>query len=109
MLVSAGRPPSVTDFQRNTIAGAKAKGPYGMLLLAAIDLEGVFQRLQTGDADVVQEPTQQPYGVRDCAVHEAADNLVRVQELSGAEGGAVTGGPTRSRESTRWSNRLIPT
>ena len=40
-----------------------------------------FERLQASDAEVVQEPTEQPYGVRDCAVRDSAGNLIRIQEL----------------------------
>jgi catechol 2,3-dioxygenase-like lactoylglutathione lyase family enzyme len=40
-----------------------------------------FERLQAGDAEVVQEPTEQPYGVRDCAVRDPAGNLIRINEL----------------------------
>ncbi len=58
-----------------------AKGTYAMLLLATKDLDGAFERLQARDADVVQEPTEQPYGVRDCAVRDPAGNLIRIQEL----------------------------
>ena len=50
-------------------------------LLATADLDGVFARLQASDAKVVQEPTGQPYGVRDCAVRDPVGNLIRVQEL----------------------------
>jgi uncharacterized glyoxalase superfamily protein PhnB len=58
-----------------------AKGTYATLLLATQDLDGAFERLQAGDAEVVQEPTEQPYGVRDCAVRDPAGNLIRIQEL----------------------------
>jgi uncharacterized glyoxalase superfamily protein PhnB len=57
-----------------------AKGSYATLLLATPDLDGTFERLQAGDAEVVQEPTEQPYGVRDCAFRDPAGNLVRIQE-----------------------------
>jgi catechol 2,3-dioxygenase-like lactoylglutathione lyase family enzyme len=73
--------PGITDEERRTIAEMMAKGTYAGLLLATKDLDGTFERLQAGDADVVQEPTEQPYGVRDCAVRDAAGNLVRIQEL----------------------------
>ena len=59
-----------------------AKGTYAMLLLATKDLDGTFEQLQASDAEIVQEPTEQPYGVRDCAVRDPAGNLVRIQELS---------------------------
>jgi uncharacterized glyoxalase superfamily protein PhnB len=52
-----------------------------MLVLATKDLDGTFERLQASDAEVVQEPTEQPYGIRDCAVRDSAGNLIRIQEL----------------------------
>ena len=58
-----------------------AKGTYAIVLLATKDLDGTFERLQASEADVVQEPMEQPYGVRDCAVRDPAGNLVRIQEL----------------------------
>ena len=48
---------------------------------ATADLDGTFERLQDGDAEVVQEPTEQPYGIRDCAFRDPAGNLIRIQEL----------------------------
>ena len=73
--------PGVTDDERRTIAEMMAKGTYAIILLATADLDGAFARLQAG-AEVVQEPTEQPYGVRDCAVRDPAGNLIRIQELS---------------------------
>jgi uncharacterized glyoxalase superfamily protein PhnB len=59
-----------------------AKGTYGWILLATNDLDGTFERLQASDAaEVAQEPAEQPYGVRDCAVRDPAGNLIRIQEL----------------------------
>ena len=75
-----GAGPGITDDERRTIAEMMAKGTYGSLLLATKDLDGAFERLQAGDAEVVQEPTEQPYGVRDCAVRDPAGNLIRIQE-----------------------------
>ena len=59
----------------------QAQGTFASLLLATHDLEGTFERLQARDAEIVQEPTDQPYGVRDCAVRDPAGNMVRIQEL----------------------------
>eukprot|EP01133_Synstelium_polycarpum_P024553 gene24553-29449_t len=73
--------PGITDEERRTIIEMMAKGTYGGLLLATKDLDDTFERLQAGDIDVVQEPTEQPYGVRDCAVRDPAGNLIRIQEL----------------------------
>ena len=73
--------PGVTDNERRTIAEMMAKGTYGWILLATRDLDGTFERLQGGDAEVVQEPTDQPWGERDCAFRDPAGNLVRIQEV----------------------------
>ena len=73
--------PGITDDERRTIAEMMAKGTYAGILLATKDLDGTFERLQASDAEVVQEPTEQPYGVRDCAFRDPAGNLIRIQEL----------------------------
>ena len=57
-----------------------AKGTFGSLLLATKDVDGTFDRVQARDAEVVQEPTDQPYGVRDCAFRDPAGNLIRIQQ-----------------------------
>ena len=74
--------PGITDDERRTIAEMMAKGTYGWILLATRDLDGTFEKLQAGDAEVVQEPTDQPYGIRDAALRDPAGNLIRLQELS---------------------------
>jgi len=71
--------PGVTDEERRTIAEMMAKGTFASVNLATADLDGTFDRLQAGDAEVVQEPTDQPYGVRDCAFRDPAGNLIRIQ------------------------------
>jgi catechol 2,3-dioxygenase-like lactoylglutathione lyase family enzyme len=73
--------PGITDDERRTVAEMMAKGTFASLLLATADLDNVFDRLQAGDTEVVQEPTDQPYGVRDCAFRDPAGNLIRIQEL----------------------------
>ena len=73
--------PGVTDDERRTITEMMAKGTFASINLAAADLDGIFERLQAGDTEVVQEPTNQPYGVRDCAIRDPAGNLIRIQEL----------------------------
>ena len=74
--------PGITDDERRMIAEMMAKGTYASINMATTDLDGTFERLQAGDAEVVQEPTAQPYGVRDCAFRDPAGNLIRIQELS---------------------------
>ncbi len=73
--------PSVTEDERRTIAEMMAKGTYAGINLATTNLDSTFERLQGSDVDVVQEPTDQPYGVRDCAFRDPAGNLIRIQEL----------------------------
>jgi catechol 2,3-dioxygenase-like lactoylglutathione lyase family enzyme len=73
--------PGVTDDERRTVAEMMAKGTYAGVNLATPDLDTTFERVQAGDAEVVQEPTDQPYGVRDCAVRDPSGNLIRIQEL----------------------------
>ena len=64
-----------------TIGPVGQPGTYGILLLATSDLDGVFAQLQASDAEIVQEPIEQPYGLRDCAVRDPAGNMIRIQEL----------------------------
>jgi catechol 2,3-dioxygenase-like lactoylglutathione lyase family enzyme len=73
--------PGITDDERRTIVEMMAKGTYAILVLATPDLDGAFERVQASEAEVVQEPTEQPYGVRDCAIRDPAGNLIRIQEL----------------------------
>ena len=73
--------PGITADERRIIAEMMAKGTYGWILLATKDLDGIFERLRASDAEVVQEPVVQPYGVRDCAVRDPAGNMVRIQEV----------------------------
>jgi uncharacterized glyoxalase superfamily protein PhnB len=81
VLYPPGATPGITDDEQRTIAEMMAKGTFASLLLSTRDLDGTFERLAASDAEVVQEPTQQPYGVRDCAFRDPAGNLVRIQEL----------------------------
>jgi predicted enzyme related to lactoylglutathione lyase len=73
--------PGVTDDERRAIVEMMAKGTYATILLATKDLDSTFERLQASGADVVQEPIEQPYGVRDCAFRDPAGTLIRIQEL----------------------------
>jgi len=72
--------PGVTEAERQTVAEMMAKGTYAVVLLATPDVDGTFDRIQAHDAEVVQEPTDQPYGARDCAFRDPAGNLVRIQQ-----------------------------
>jgi len=72
--------PGITDDERRTITEMMAKGTYASIMLATQDLDGTFDKLQAGDVEIVQEPTEQDWGKRDCAVRDPAGNMVRIQE-----------------------------
>jgi catechol 2,3-dioxygenase-like lactoylglutathione lyase family enzyme len=81
VLFPPGADPGITDDERRTIAEMMAKGTYAIITLATADLDGAFAELQGSGAEVVQEPIEQPYGVRDCAVRDPAGNLIRINEM----------------------------
>ncbi|MDQ6656719.1 MAG: VOC family protein [Actinomycetota bacterium] len=74
--------PGITDDERRTIAEMMAKGTYGIITLATDNLDGTFEQLVARGAEVVQEPTDQPYGIRDCAFRDPAGNLIRINQLT---------------------------
>jgi catechol 2,3-dioxygenase-like lactoylglutathione lyase family enzyme len=76
--------PGITDDERRTVAEMMAKGTYAVLLLASADVDAAFDDVTRHDVEVVQEPTDQPYGIRDCAFRDPAGNLVRIQQRPGA-------------------------
>jgi uncharacterized glyoxalase superfamily protein PhnB len=80
VLYPPGADPGITDDERRTIVEMMAKGTYASILLSTEDLDGTFAKVQASDAEVVQEPTEQPYGVRDCAFRDPAGNMVRISE-----------------------------
>ena len=81
LLAPPAADPGITDDERRTITEMMAKGTYGWILLGTKDLDGTFERLQASATEVVQEPTEQPWGTRDCAFRDPAGNLIRIQEL----------------------------
>jgi predicted enzyme related to lactoylglutathione lyase len=74
--------PGITADERRTITEMMAKGTYAIVVLATKDLDGTFEQVVAGGAEVVQEPTDQPYGIRDCAFRDPAGNLIRINESS---------------------------
>lgn len=74
--------PGITDDERRTITEMMAKGTYAMLMLATDDLDGAFARIETSGAEIVEAPTQQPYGVRDCSVRDPSGNMIKIQQRS---------------------------
>jgi predicted enzyme related to lactoylglutathione lyase len=83
LLAPPGADPGVTEDERRTIAAMMAKGTYGWILLASRDLDDTFEKVRSSGAEVVQEPTDQPYGTRDCAFRDPAGNMVRIQQVGG--------------------------
>ncbi|MGW2173071.1 VOC family protein [Streptomyces sp. NPDC001705] len=81
LLAPPAADPGITEAERRTVAEMMAKGTYGWLLLATKDLDGTFEKLRDGNAEIVQEPTEQPYGIRDCAFRDPAGNQIRIQEV----------------------------
>jgi uncharacterized glyoxalase superfamily protein PhnB len=77
-----GADPGVTSDERRTITEMMAKGTYGIIVLATKNVDATFDGLQASGAEVVQEPTDQPYGIRDCAFRDPAGNMLRIQERS---------------------------
>jgi catechol 2,3-dioxygenase-like lactoylglutathione lyase family enzyme len=73
--------PGITEDERRTITEMMAKGTYAHLILATPDLDDTFARVQASGAEVVHEPTEQPWGIRDCAFRDPAGNLIRFNEL----------------------------
>ncbi len=73
--------PGLTDEERRTIFELMAKGSFFGVNLATKDLDATFEKLEASGTEVVQEPTDQPYGVRDCAFRDPAGNMIRIQEL----------------------------
>ena len=82
VLYPPGADPGVTDDERRVITEMMAKGTYGIIVLSSPDLGATFDRLQAVGAEIVQEPTDQPYGIRDCAVRDPAGNLIRINEAA---------------------------
>lgn len=72
--------PSITEAERATILAMMAKGTYAGVNLATPDLGATFERIETSGADIVQEPIDQDYGLRDCAVRDPAGNMIRIQQ-----------------------------
>lgn len=73
--------PGITEGEAATIAEMMAKGTYASINLATSDLDATFEQLQSTEADIVQEPTEQPWGVRDAALRDPAGNMIRLFEV----------------------------
>ncbi|MEP6853586.1 MAG: VOC family protein [bacterium] len=81
VLEPPGADPGVTDDERRTITEMMAKGTYARIVLATPDVDATFAQLQASGVEVVQEPTEQPYGIRDCAFRDPAGNMIRINQV----------------------------
>jgi predicted enzyme related to lactoylglutathione lyase len=72
--------PDITDEERRAVSAMMARGSFAMIVLATKDLDGTFERLKANGGDVIQEPTEQPWGARDCAFRDPAGNVVRINQ-----------------------------
>ncbi|GAB2625629.1 glyoxalase [Paractinoplanes abujensis] len=72
--------PGLTDDEKRVIAELMAKGSYASIVLSSTNVDEAFETVQKNGADVVQEPIDQPYGLRDCAFRDPAGNMVRINQ-----------------------------
>ena len=78
VLVTASMGHSPQDAE--ALSALLAKGVLGSAIFATDDLAATFERLRTAGAEVLQEPIDQPYGVRDCAFRDPAGNHLRFSQ-----------------------------
>jgi predicted enzyme related to lactoylglutathione lyase len=74
--VGVGRPPTDAEALRSLLA----KGSLAGLVFTTGDVDGVFEKVNASGAEVMQEPMDQPYGVRDCAFRDPAGNTIRFSQ-----------------------------
>lgn len=73
--------PGLTDDEKRVIHELVAKGAYASIVFATDELQELFERVESSSAEVIQEPMEQDWGVRDFAFRDPAGNTVRVQQL----------------------------
>ncbi|MFB7247830.1 lyase [Streptomyces populi] len=69
--------PDASPADRLAMAQLLAKGMLRGVIFSTTDCDELFERVRASGADVVQEPEDQPYGLRDCAFRDPAGNLLR--------------------------------
>jgi catechol 2,3-dioxygenase-like lactoylglutathione lyase family enzyme len=83
VLEPPGVNPDASPADRQVMADLLAKGVLGRLVFATDDCDATFDEVRASGAEVVQEPVDQPYGVRDCAFRDPAGNLLRFTQPLG--------------------------
>ncbi len=69
---------------RDAVAALLAKGALNGVHFHTDDLDATFEKVRASGAEIVQEPQDQPWGARDCAVRDPSGNLVRIDQLPAA-------------------------
>jgi catechol 2,3-dioxygenase-like lactoylglutathione lyase family enzyme len=64
----------------DALAALLAKGALNGVHFHTDDLDATFEKLRASGTEIVQEPTDQPWGTRDCAVRDPSGNLVRIDQ-----------------------------
>jgi uncharacterized glyoxalase superfamily protein PhnB len=78
--------PGISPSDRATIGNLLPRGLPGRLVLTTTDVDVAFDHVAATGAEAVQEPSDQPYGVRDCAVRDLVGNLIRINQRGGWHG-----------------------
>ncbi|MGW7818413.1 VOC family protein [Streptomyces puniciscabiei] len=77
VLEPPGANPDASPADRQALAELLAKGMLRGVIFTTEDCDALYERVRAAGADVLQEPTDQPYGVRDCAFRDPAGNQLR--------------------------------
>ena len=64
----------------DALAGLIAKGALNGVNFNTDDLDGTFEQIRAAGGEIVQEPADQPWGVRDGAVRDPSGNLIRIEQ-----------------------------
>jgi predicted enzyme related to lactoylglutathione lyase len=72
--------PNASPADRRTMAEMLAKGHLRGVIFSTDDCDATFERVRAAGGEVLQEPIDQPYGVRDCAFRDPAGNMVRITQ-----------------------------
>jgi catechol 2,3-dioxygenase-like lactoylglutathione lyase family enzyme len=75
--------PDISPADRDAVSGLVAKGLLPGLIFATDDCDATFEQLRAAGAEVMQEPIDQHYGVRDCAFRDPAGNMLRFSQSTG--------------------------
>ena len=75
--------PNASPTDRQAMAELLAKGMLRAVLFSTDDCDATFERIRASGAEVLQEPIDQPYGVRDCAFRDPSGNLLRFSQPRG--------------------------